>query len=271
MIRHAEGRPRQASERRLEAGKGDDRQEVDEHQSAHAGRRQHRGHTAEPRPWPLGNPSGWTRLAKHGGRDHQGHQRQRRRDRPHAPGLLAENRQAEIGNQRAQREAAPERDADERHAAGPILRRRAVGDHGCRRAHARPGDAGTDPRQQHQAEGQRGLFPRGRGIGRHQDRDGVDGIEDDRSCQAQQQHRPTADPVGEAAPDRTEEKLHQRETREEHPDDRPLGGRREPESVEEGLGLPRHHGQDDPEPEQVDEDREEHDEQRGSGGRLIGA
>jgi hypothetical protein len=66
------------------------------------------------------------------------------------------------------------RDADERHAAGPILRRRAVGDHGCRRAHARPGDAGTDPRQQHQAEGQRGLFSRGRGIGRHQDGDGVD-------------------------------------------------------------------------------------------------
>ena len=65
------------------------------------------------------------------------------RQRADAPRLLVEQGQAEVGDQRAEREAGAERDADQGHALGALLGRRAVGDDRGRGADARAGDAGA--------------------------------------------------------------------------------------------------------------------------------
>jgi hypothetical protein len=70
---------------------------------------------------------------------------------------------------------------------------------------------------------------------------------DDRSRQAEDQDRPAAVPVGKIAKGRRGDELAERKHREQEADDQRRGAER--------FGVERQQGNDDPEPDEVDEDR----------------
>ncbi len=138
-------------------------------------------------------------------------------------------------------EAESERRADQPHALRPVLGRRHVGDVGLRRrdvraekprAEARNEEKGHRVREREQRVGRRG------------------------SEEAADEHGLASDAVRESAPHRGEKELHPREAPEQEPElalARPVGPR-----------IERQERDHDPEPEKVDEDRQEDQEQRGA-------
>ena len=139
----------------------------------------------------------------------------------------------------AQDEAQPEGHADEPHAFGALLGAGDVGDVRAGGAEVRGGDAAEDARR----EEPRDAAPPGQ-------RETQAGHGQGRAGDGPEQHRTPPDAVGDAPPDRDEEKLHQRV-------DRPQQGgdeRADPEGVARLLGQ---EGQHQPEAEQIDEDGEE--------------
>ena len=115
------------------------------------------------------------------------------------------NRETEVGDQRSQRESCSKGDADQGHAPRSPLGRRAVGDDCRSRADAGACNARPNPGEKHQTQGKRRPF----GWKRHGI--SVEGIEDNRPGQAQEQDRSATKTVRHATPDGTEDKLHQRE------------------------------------------------------------
>ena len=254
---------REPGKRGLEIGEGKDRKKVGEHKCPHCRQRQHPCGATKAEKLFGRLVVRVARLAKHAEGKHQGHQRQARGQEAHRIGLVVKQRHAEIGDQWTKRESRPEGNADEGHAAGPVLRSRAVGDDCGGRADTRPGDPGADARQEHQPQSHAGHLRRKR------DRKSIQGIEHHRAEQAQQEHRPPAHAIRPASPHRTEEELHEREDRKQNADDDPSDQPRHPQGREVGLRLPRHHRQNDAEAEEIDEHGEENHQQRAFG-RLGG-
>src|SRR3954454_20337758 len=102
--------------------------------------------------------------------------------------------------------------------------------------------------------------------------DAEERVERDRAREAEQQDRTPADTIGETAPPRREQKLHERERRHE---DAEQGAAQEglarvgKERQQEIVGVEGQERQDDTEAEQIDEDDEEDEKKGGTRGRRT--
>ena len=178
-------------------------------------------------------------------------QRDRREDR-RRKGRARQRRRAGIrageqpADRRAEGEAQAEGRADHAHALGAVLLGGDVGDIGLRRRDI----AGPGPRQQPRRE-------------QHPERIGETEpeIREHRAGQADQQHRPAADPVREPAPDRRSEELREGIAR-HHRRHLEWRGR-------EFQRVVRQQRDHDPEADQIDEDDEEEDSHCGTGRSLA--
>ena len=87
------------------------------------------------------------------------------------------------------------------------FRRSAVGDDGLSGGDGRAGNAGAGAGNEQKRQGEAGPL----GDGGQVRADAEQGVEHHRPRQADQQDRPSADAIRDAAPDRRENKLHERE------------------------------------------------------------
>ena len=147
---------------------------------------------------------------------------------------------------RAEHEAQAERHPDHAHALGAVRRGRHVGD-----VRLRGRDVGGEEareRARDEEEGQPAPDAR---------RAGVEEVRDRVAREREREDGLAADAVGEVAPHRREDELREG-----------VGGDQQPGLERRGAvvgGVPREQRDDHPEPEQVDEDRQEHHED----GRLL--
>ena len=154
----------------------------------------------------------------------------------------------EAADGRPEDEAQPERRADHAHALRAVLGRRDVGDDGLRRRDVRAGDAGEDARGEQRRAALLASPNAEIRQARSEQADRMIGRRPIRSDSRPQIGR--------------EDELHQRERRREHPHREGVRAER--------LRVERQQRDDDPEAQQVDEDRDEDDDQRGSMRGLCG-
>src|SRR5439155_20642972 len=106
---------------------------------------------------------------------YQGRERQRRGQE--ARRSLEGNEQRAEADERAKRKADAERRSDQSHAAGPLVRRRAVSDHGLGRANGRAGYPRADAGDEQQNDGEFVMLQRSQLGG-----DAEQGVKDYRSA-----------------------------------------------------------------------------------------
>ena len=229
------------------------REHADEHGGQQQPDRRRRERFVESPPIP--DPAGRRRavgVLRFGQLEDRQQQREGREDRRRVsrprPRIAVSGRNRQVRDQRAEGESQPKRHADQRHAFRAFFQRRGIRDVGLRRGNRRARDAGADAGHEQQRQT---LHHRG---------DAEQRVEHHRAQQADDQHRPAAPMIGQPAPDRSEHKLHDRETGHQQP---------QPPAVRifRKVGrIDRHQRQHDAEPEQVDEDRQEDDQQRAFAG-----
>jgi hypothetical protein len=174
------------------------------------------------------------------GRKRNGHRGGRERQRRGDPDRRGDRDPGEHAAQRRpEHETETERGADEPVRAGAIFRFRDVGDVGARRGDVSARQPVDDAREKEHREAVRERE-------HHEADDGTGETEDE--------HRPPAVPVGQIAEDGRRDKLTDREDRKEQPDLERRGAER--------LRVKRKQRDDDPEADQVDENRQKDDEER---------